>query len=309
MRKGFVFLLIFILFFYGKTEIKLERVLTITGKGEGELYMWADVAVDPEGNIYVTDNMDCSIKKFDKNGKFLKKTGEKGEGPGEFMAPREIAYYNGYLYVTDQYKSYIQVFDQDLHYKKSIPVKEPVREMEVFQGRIIVSSGSPRAPIIFDVDEKGEKGKFIKLDVEIKDFFRRSVRFKFDREGTMYVIYSFMDRVEKYDSKMRRLWRRSFLGGREVEWKKSKIGIALPTTIIYKSLAVDRYGNVFIAVGGERGKKGKIIYVVKPDGSLLTSLELEESTHCIYIDHNNFLYTRGGMGTALKKYRIRYLTR
>jgi hypothetical protein len=42
------------------------------------------VTCDPEGNIYVVDSGAQNIKKFDKDGRFLKTFGREGQGPGEF---------------------------------------------------------------------------------------------------------------------------------------------------------------------------------------------------------------------------------
>lgn len=40
--------------------------------------------LDNKGNLYVVDNKKSNILKFDNNGKFIKKWGGKGQGPGEF---------------------------------------------------------------------------------------------------------------------------------------------------------------------------------------------------------------------------------
>lgn len=43
--------------------------------------------VDSDGNIYVLDGKEKKIKVFDSAGKFVKKFGEKGQGPGELNLP------------------------------------------------------------------------------------------------------------------------------------------------------------------------------------------------------------------------------
>jgi len=42
-----------------------------------------DFDLDSRGNIYILDNKQCMIFKFDKTGKFVKSFGKKGKGPGE----------------------------------------------------------------------------------------------------------------------------------------------------------------------------------------------------------------------------------
>lgn len=49
------------------------------------------IAVDSGGNIYVANQGPYCVKKFDKNGKFIKKWGKRGSGRGEFKNPVGIA--------------------------------------------------------------------------------------------------------------------------------------------------------------------------------------------------------------------------
>jgi hypothetical protein len=51
----------------------------------------SDIKADDDGNIYVVDSTAHSIKLFDKDGNYLKDIGRKGQGPGEFVAPTEMA--------------------------------------------------------------------------------------------------------------------------------------------------------------------------------------------------------------------------
>lgn len=46
----------------------------------------SQVKTDLEENIYVLDSGDNSVKKFTSDGKYLKKFGKKGRGPGEFTS-------------------------------------------------------------------------------------------------------------------------------------------------------------------------------------------------------------------------------
>src|SRR5918998_1716906 len=42
------------------------------------------IAVDPSGNVYVSDSTDNRIQKFSSNGGFVTKGGESGRGNGQF---------------------------------------------------------------------------------------------------------------------------------------------------------------------------------------------------------------------------------
>lgn len=60
-----------------------------------------DIAVDRSGNIYVLDSRLSSIKKFDKNGNYIRSIGRKGTGPGEFTKAVFLLIMNDTLLVSD----------------------------------------------------------------------------------------------------------------------------------------------------------------------------------------------------------------
>jgi DNA-binding beta-propeller fold protein YncE len=83
----------------------------------------SDVAWDAAGNIYVADGLgnNARIAKFDKNGKFIKSWGSKGNANGQFNTVRGIAIdAKGDVYVADAGNKRIQVFDGDGNFKSQI---------------------------------------------------------------------------------------------------------------------------------------------------------------------------------------------
>jgi DNA-binding beta-propeller fold protein YncE len=88
------------------------------GSADGQFgYPW-DIAVDSSGYVYVTymyvaDNLNHTIQKFDSNGTFVTKCGSEGTGDGQFTLPQGIAVdSSGYVYVADYGNSRIQKFKQ-----------------------------------------------------------------------------------------------------------------------------------------------------------------------------------------------------
>ncbi len=67
----------------------LEEDFTI-GEGESEEEMFSEitsVAVDYDSNVYILDRKEKTVKIFDSAGKFVKKFGKQGQGPGEMNMP------------------------------------------------------------------------------------------------------------------------------------------------------------------------------------------------------------------------------
>lgn len=77
---------------YGENIFALEKDLTIgDGKGQEYTFSWPrQVEVDDNENIYVLEFREALVKVFDKNGKFIRKIGEKGNKPGELEAPASM---------------------------------------------------------------------------------------------------------------------------------------------------------------------------------------------------------------------------
>ncbi len=89
----------------------------VAGEGPDVFNQPTDVAVAPNGDIYVADGHretgNNRIVKFSKDGKFITAWGKKGAGPGEFHEPHTIAIDSqGRLFVGDRVNNRIQIFDQ-----------------------------------------------------------------------------------------------------------------------------------------------------------------------------------------------------
>ena len=87
----------------------------VAGAGESAFDGPADVAIAPNGNIFVADGHgNDRVVKFSKDGEYLMEWGQEGTLLGEFNEPHTIAFDSrGRLFVGDRMNQRIQVFDQD----------------------------------------------------------------------------------------------------------------------------------------------------------------------------------------------------
>jgi DNA-binding beta-propeller fold protein YncE len=78
----------------------------------GNFSLPTGVAVDSNGNVYVTDTLNDRVEIFDADGNFISQFGTPGDGPGHFARPKGIAIdRDGHIWVTDEVQSRVQVYN------------------------------------------------------------------------------------------------------------------------------------------------------------------------------------------------------
>jgi DNA-binding beta-propeller fold protein YncE len=100
---------------YEEGELMLTPDLVI-GDGTGEesaLLAPRNVAVGPDGAIYVLDTGNNRVAVFDTSGRVLDAWGEPGAEPGQFNEPWGIAVDNEFVYVADTWNHRVQKFTLD----------------------------------------------------------------------------------------------------------------------------------------------------------------------------------------------------
>jgi DNA-binding beta-propeller fold protein YncE len=96
---------------------KASRTLLLTipripDNEQEQLYSPTNVAVDQQGNIYVSDTGGCRVQKYAPDGTYLQTIGSQGDAPGQFARNKGVAVdRNGILYVVDAATQTVQMFD------------------------------------------------------------------------------------------------------------------------------------------------------------------------------------------------------
>ncbi len=126
-----------------------------------------DVAFAADGSIYVSDGYGNNrIAKFSADGKFLLDWGRKGQEPGEFDLPHNVAVdAQGLVYVADRSNSRIQVFDANGKFLRMWKSEELARPWGLAIGpdnMLYVVDGGDLKPAPPD------RGRLLKLDLQGK---------------------------------------------------------------------------------------------------------------------------------------------
>lgn len=94
-------------------QTTVERVATIgseSGQPETAFGRVADVAFGPDSAIYVLDSMNDEVRVFGLDGRFLRRFGREGKGPGEFSVPTGLMLTPSEVRVFDPQQQRVVVF-------------------------------------------------------------------------------------------------------------------------------------------------------------------------------------------------------
>ncbi len=80
----------------------------------GDFALPTDVAVDKDGNIYVTDTLNWRVEIFDADGKFISQFGQHCDAIGCFKRPKGIAVdSDGHIWVVDTGMALVQAYNHN----------------------------------------------------------------------------------------------------------------------------------------------------------------------------------------------------
>jgi DNA-binding beta-propeller fold protein YncE len=158
------------------------------------------MAIDKNGNFYLTDTGNDRVIKFDKNFKYVSQFGQEGKGPGQFDHPHGIGIDSkGNIYINTLNEPRIQKFTNDGKFIKEWgtngtgqgQLTTPLEHLKVdSKDRVFIvdSASNPRVQV-FDSDGK-LLTQFGKVGVGNGEFKKpEHVAFnEKDEKGTVYVV-------------------------------------------------------------------------------------------------------------------------
>lgn len=184
---------------------KLLRTLGTDGKsglGTNEFNMPSDIAIAPNGDIYISDGYGNNrVMRFSAEGEFKQSWGTKGDGPGQFNLVHNIAIdKKGRVYIADRENERIQIFDADGKFLDQWKhVGKPFGLYIDDKTKVYITDG--RSNKIYIVDENGNVISTFGKTGKAPGEFQMAHSITLDSTGNIYVAEGDGMRIQVFSPK------------------------------------------------------------------------------------------------------------
>lgn len=192
---------------------EIESEIQLSTDTESAIALITDMEVDAKRNYIIADGWQArAVYVFSPEGRFIKKLGKKGQGPGEYQTPVSVDISrNNAVWIADYMGNRINVYDENFKFIKAVICKPRVRHFIHINIRdeIFMYSGAanPFRPDIFDTIHKyNSQGEeilsFAPLPKEILDVKFSAIQdgMTIDRDGFIYEMNPLYYNIRKFTS-------------------------------------------------------------------------------------------------------------
>ncbi|MDH5432884.1 MAG: NHL repeat-containing protein [Gammaproteobacteria bacterium] len=278
----------------------VKHIYDLPGSKDISLNLPSDIAIAPDGRIYVVDGGQHRIVIFKSNGKVDEIIGTKGSEKGQFLYPIGIAIDNeGQVYVADSGNNRIQIFDDDEDFVREFIVKEGDRKIKPVdiaisndRKTLYVTGNNNHKVMLFDSRGKslGQWGKQGNSSGE----FRYPATIAVGKDNKVYVVDVLNSRVQIFEPD-------GSLHITAGEW-----GVKPGQLFRPKGVALDQKDNVYISdsyldVIQVFNNETRFIYVLGENGNPAKFV----APTGIAIDSKNRIYVTEMLANKISVYQIK----
>ena len=295
-------------------SINLREVYTIGSSDQSLFIQVGDIACDNKGSIYISDQYQYKVKKFDSKGDFLSEFGKRGKNSGEFQAgPSKIDCVADTIAMVDLGTTRILFSTINFSMINEITTSSPIIDIAFDKHGRLYTSMIPfgdKENIVGLYDRNGNIISRVPLYKTGRDPLFNIAMLCVDTNGYLIVGYSYINKIIVCNDKYQILTQFKIEGLPDEsvanKLEGAKFG-SMPEGELFRDIAVDNKGYIYLLGGFYSKHPNKDVFVTNRNGDLLTTFVLPDESGILYVDRNGFLYTREQKRTIVKKYAVQYV--
>ncbi|MBN2415437.1 6-bladed beta-propeller [bacterium] len=315
-------------------ELRFEQLLVVGDDetGDESFLVWPfAVRTDADNNIYVSDWKDYGVKVYAPDGRFLRRIGRQGQGPGEFREPEALEIIaDSILCVMDDQliSSKMNLFDLEGNFIKSFSITDfSINELilcpwshELFLTRRTITAqmrAALKRSMDFSIGIYTLDGEEVKRFAPLKgcgtiekiEHYATNIFVTFQDNGHIVVAWSNPYTMTIYDQQLQPL--RQIEGFQQdfakpavetLESRERTISLLVENSNVYGLFTLpDR--KILTVVCGE---EGRYYDLYDPDGVLLKRFPRQRKEVLKHVDREGNWYTVSGIDDVpvVTKYRV-----
>jgi hypothetical protein len=288
-------------------KVDFKSVLSIGYLFGHELLQVGGAVEDHAGNIYVSDKLDCSVKKFTRTGKFVGKYGRYGKKKGELKGPIDLAIWKDKIAIVDYLSTAVQIIGTDLNYVRTVHAPNFVADIAFdSRGRLYVACASDQKNellTLFDIE-----GKAIRNinSLSIRDnIVLNSIQISVTPSDELVVMYQFFNAVELFDSdgKFVQVLTVPYLPT-SAEMRSQDAERTLPAGGLLLGVCTDSQSRIWILGGAYSKNPNRDVYILSKGGRPTETMTLPKPVGTIVSARNNHIIVREEKRTRVTKYQL-----
>lgn len=188
-------------------ELKMIHSFPNDEDENGERYLWQPHSFvrDSKGNYYITDTKANAVVIFDSSGRYLKRFGQIGQGPGDLSRPMPIQIFDDLLVVNEAGNRRLQYFNFEGKSQKTF------RLFKTYSSLVLMQDGRKIGTPLF-VDKKDEtmlveilspEGKIIKtfgtpIEFKWNQYSMNRRRLFLNTNNEILLVFRYLPILQKY---------------------------------------------------------------------------------------------------------------
>ncbi len=296
----------------GEKSIRLKEVSSLGEKRGSEFVQVGEIVTDSKSCIYVTDEYQYKVKKFDARGHSAGSYGTRGNKAGQFEAgPYKLNCTHDTLAIVGVGSHTVQFFTNDLTPIGEAPLAGVIvdfaltRQGLLYAATIQRPSQSDNTLVLYT-----KSGQIVaKLNTQdlAKDPILDMMCLCTDVNDYLIAAALFVNKVMIYSNRQALLaeFKVPVVPDQTIEKSDLKDLMSMPDNL-FSDIQTDGNGNIFVLAGLRAQHPDRDVYVLDYHGHLKTVFQLPDETGVIHIDCGH-LYTRERKRSIVKKYLIEYI--